>query len=149
MSDLDQAFGSSVSLIGKHPPLSHYPFSDHDDDIVIFPIALRKLVQLALNKHRGGDSALDVATFDSPQIVESMHPYWSALSIEHRNKLTERVRSILRRLVTNEPELGKHLETLELRGGFKVHGPLAQLQTAIEKLIKRYEVQPQLNGFTK
>ncbi len=149
VSDLNNAFNSPVSLAGKHPPVSYYPFSDQDNDIVIFPIVLRKIVQLALNKHRGGPSALDTAIFDSPQIVESTHPYWDALSNEHRNRLANRVKTILRRLMANETELRNHLETLESREGFKVLGPLVQLQRVVEKIIERDETQPQLNRFLR
>jgi hypothetical protein len=38
--------------------MSHYPFSEQDDDAVILPIVLRKLVQLAFGKNRGVEVCL-------------------------------------------------------------------------------------------
>src|SRR5437667_3732621 len=111
-----------------YPPLSHYPISEQDDKTVIIPIMLRKLVQLALERSRGGPSALDSSTFDDPMIVKSTHPYWEALSNEHRKRLSDKVQRIRKELLAIELELKNHIQDLESREGFKVRGPLSQLQ---------------------
>jgi len=145
--DLDSAFEPSIPLAGNHPPLSHYPFSDQDDEPVILPIVLRKLVQLAFNKNRGGPSALEEATFNSPQVIESTHPYWEALASEHRNRLADRIRGIMKRMITNEPALKEHIQTLEAREGYMIRGPLIQLQKIAEEIIAANETQARLNSF--
>jgi hypothetical protein len=145
--DLDRAFEPFISLTGLHPPLSHYPFSEEDDDVVILPIVLRKLVELAFNKNRGGPSALEEATFDLPEIVESTHPYWDALSEEHRGRLKRRVKRIMKRLITEEKELAERIQALENREGYIIRAPLNQLQKIAYDIIERWEKQPKLNAF--
>jgi len=145
--DLDRAFEPSISVAGNYPPLSHYPFSDQDNDAIILPIILRKLVQLAFNKNRGGQSALEESTFNSQQVVESTHPYWDALSSEHRNRLADRIRNIMKRLITDEPVLREYIETLEARDGYMIRGPLIQLQEIALKIIADRETQARLNSF--
>lgn len=147
ISDLNKAFGSPISLAGFHPPVSYYPFSELDDDVVLLPVVLRRIVELAYNQHRGGPSVLDDATFDIPHIVESIHPYWDALSVEHRNNLSNRVREMMRTVIGSEPDLREHIDVLQSRAGIKVRGSLVQLQRVAQEILERREKQPKLSKF--
>jgi hypothetical protein len=136
-----------IKVGGMLVPLSYYPFSDQDEDAVIIPRVLRMLVQVASQRARGGPSSLAEATFSSEDIVSQIHPYWKALSTEHRNSLGERVRRIISRLLASHGDLRTSLEELENKGGYKILSPLKELREKAELIIAETKTQPTIESF--
>jgi hypothetical protein len=138
-TDLEKAFQSPIKLDGMRRPVDYYPFSENDHDAVIIPRVLRMIIQVALSRARGGPSALAQTTFNSEEIVSKIHPYWEALSKEHRNVLTDRVRKLIQELIAGEDKLREELGDLEGKKGYKISGTLQSLADICEKIIEKYE----------
>jgi hypothetical protein len=145
ISDLDGRFQTPVSLIGMMPPLGYYPFSEKDDDAVIVPWLLRTLVQLALNKYRGGPEVLLGASFNLDSVLASSHHYWDCLSAEHKAALRNRVDGILMRMINQDPEWKELLERLQAGRGIRVRGTLTQLKSKAQATIDEYQRQPRID----
>jgi hypothetical protein len=146
-ANLDKALQEPISLKDMRPPLGYYPFSEQDKDPVIIPRILRMIVQIALRRSKGGPSTLLDATFDSEDILSGTHPYWEALSREHRNELVKRIKEIIRRVLASHEELRIQLEEIESKGGYKIRGPLIELQKNMEAIAEKSETQETLDAF--
>lgn len=142
---LNRTFGEAINLVGMYQPFNYYPFSIDDHDAVIIPRVLRMIIKIAFSMSRGGPSALAESTFDSEDILSKIHPYWKALSMEHRKLLIIRIRDMIRRVMDSEPQLKNALVELENSRGYKIRGPLNLLQTVSEGIIKKVETQETLS----
>lgn len=145
-NSLNKAFQNPISIKGMHPPLNYYPFSEQDHDAVIVPRILRMIIQIALNRKRGGPSVLVNTTFDMTEVLKQTHPYWKAFSAEHAKTLEKKVQMIIKRILDSRPELAKDLEELENRRGYRIYGLLSHLQNMAEDIIKEMETQQTLNN---
>jgi hypothetical protein len=135
-----------IGLDGMTPPLNYYPFSDQDKDAVIVPRVLRMIVQVALANARGGASSLD-QTIYTEDVVSQMHPYWNALSTEHRNALVERIKKIVKHLLDSQPTLRMSLEELEGKSGYKTLAPLKTLRKTAEEIAIKMETQETITKY--
>lgn len=135
-----------INLDYMIPPLNYYPFSDQDQDAVIVPRVLRMIVQVALTNARGGPSSLD-QTFYTEEVLSQIHPYWKALSTEHRNSLAVRIRKIVKHLLESQPELRASLEELETKKGYKILSPLKALRQKAEEIANQMETQETITKY--
>ena len=140
LKDLDDIFSTPIPIDRTKIPLNYYPFSDLDSDSVIIGRLLRQLVSMVIKRSRGGTNTLDANLFPVEDIVVSLHPYWDALSLEHRNRLTNRIRILLRRLTNAYPRLAEQLEE-DRTNSFRVRGPPSRFTSLCEEIITESTIQ--------
>lgn len=148
--ELERKFSEPISLTGKHPPVSYYPFSEEDEDDVFLDSILRMVVQTALKASRGrSPSALIETTFNSEDMVKYAHPYWDALSTDQRAVLSQRIKKIIDRLMARYLDLTVCLNNLESRRGYKILGQLSRITELVERIKEGERKQPPLNHYTQ
>ena len=147
-TNLDSALSNSIDISKMTPTLDYYPFSEFDTDSVIIPRLLRIMITLAMKRARGGQDVFNQAIFGTDDILEKIHPLWKALSQEHREKLRERIRQIIQRLIGSYGELSTHLQNVQ-RDGFRVRGPPESFTTLCEKIIEESSSQMTFDDLPK
>jgi hypothetical protein len=144
VKDLDDIFSTPIQIDRTKIILNYYPFSDQDSDSIIIERLLRHLVSMVIKRSRGGANMLDANLFVVEDILASLHPYWDALSLEHRNRLTKRIKSLLNRLTTTYPKLVEQLKE-DRTNSFRVRGPPSSFTSLCEEIITESTTQRTLD----
>jgi len=142
---LNLAFNAPISLMGKNPPLSYYPFFIEDSNAYVAPYVIRALVEIGLRKSRSGASLeVDVSY---TEVVESIFKsVWDTMSSSIKRELTQKVENVLDFILT-EPEMRNALKSVEKRRGIRVIRPLSKLQSVSEDFIKKCQSDSTLDRF--
>jgi hypothetical protein len=144
LRELDDVFSTPIKLDRMRIPLNYYPFSDLDTDPIIIERLLRQLVSMVIKRARGGAGVLDATEFPTEDLFVPLHPYWNALSQEHRNRLSRRIRSLLRRLLDTYPMLREQLEEART-GNIRIRGPPSRFTSLCEQIITESKIQRTLD----
>jgi hypothetical protein len=144
IKEVEDKFSTPIPIDRDKIPLSYYPFSDLDSDSIIMERVLRQLVSMVIKLSRGGTNVLDLAELVPDNMLSALHPYWLALSEEHRNKLRTKIQNIIRRLRDGNPTFAERL-TETRTGNFRVRGPPASFTALCDQIIQESRVQRTLN----
>ena len=148
-SELNAAFKNPISLSGKVPPLSYYPFCEEDKDPYIATFVIRGLLAIAIKKAKGGPTAFDESLITRDEILKSLfNPIIDALAKEHQGRLKERIKEIIRWVMAKE-EMKEAFGTIEQQAGYKISRPLEKLANEASKFIENLETQQSLMPFFK
>jgi hypothetical protein len=145
---LNEAFKEPISLSGKIPPLSYYPFSEEDTDSYIALYAVRALLSIAMKSNKGGPSVFEESVISCNEIVShQFHPVWKALSTEHKNRLSETIREVVSRFLARQ-DVKEALGLIEQKKGYKIQRNLEQFKKGAEAFIAELQTQIPLSDFT-
>jgi len=144
---LDTVFENPISLKGKIPPLSYYPFCEEDEKAYIIPFVMRGLVSIAVKKAKGGSSVLERELITRDDIIEKVfNPVFKTLSRTHQRQLKEKIKKVIHLLLSRE-ETKEALGIIESRAGYKISNALGKLMKETEKVAKQFETQQFLTDF--
>ena len=145
---LNEVFKDPLSLKGKLPPLSYYPFSDMDEDPYIAMHVIRALLSIAMKNIKLGSSEVSeerVVTFDDV-IAVRFNPIWKALSTEHRKALKAKITEVTKRALASE-EVKELLGIIQQKRGYKITRNLDQFKKGAEQFIEELQSQTTLNDY--
>lgn len=144
---LNDALSEPVSLKGKQPPLSYYPFCEEDENTYIAPFILRGLVSVAVKKAKGGPSASEENLVSRDDLVKSIfNPVFDALSRDHQTRLKEKIREVVRGIMAKD-DMKEALGIIEQQAGIKISRQLDRFTIEAEKFVKFLETQRPLVEF--
>jgi hypothetical protein len=146
-SQLNEGFREPISLAGKIPPLSYYPFCEEDKDPYIAAHVIRGLLAIAMKKAKGGPSVFDKEIITRDDILKLIfNPILDALSHEHQGRLKERIKEVIRWVMANE-KMRDAFGSIEQQAGYKISRPLEKLMTEANRFIANLETQRSLIPF--
>ncbi|MCL4429145.1 MAG: hypothetical protein M1167_00175, partial [Chloroflexi bacterium] len=145
---LNDEFKEPISLVGKIPPLSYYPFSVEDSNAYIAPFVIRGLVSIALRKARWNteDVTLELSVLQEEVVGSVFNSVFEVLSQDNKRQLREKIKVVIKWVLTNESMRG-YFDVIEKEGTIKITRPLAKLQEASEDFIKKLDVEKPLMDF--
>jgi hypothetical protein len=144
---LNTAFREPIDLDGKIPPISYYPFGEKDKDAYIATYIIRGLLAIALKKAKGGPTVFDQSLMTRDEILKLVfNPVIDALSTDHRGRLKEKIKEVIRWVMANE-EMKNAFGSIEQQAGYKINRPLEKLINAANKFIANLETQKSLIPF--
>jgi hypothetical protein len=144
---LNAAFQAPISLQGKIPTFSYYPFSEEDSSPYIAIHVIRGLVSVAIKQSRGGPSVYDQQIITQDELLNSIfHPIFDALSQEHRGRLKNKINEVIRWIMRRE-EMRDSLGLIEQQAGYRINRPLNKILEASKNIIKFLETQTLMTDF--
>jgi len=146
-NELNKIYQTPITLKGKIPPLSYYPFSEEDEKAYIIPFVMRGLVSIAVKKAKGGSSVFERELITRDEIMEKVfNPVFKTLSRTHQRQLKEKIKEVMHLLLSRE-ETKEALGIIEGRAGYKISNALGKLMKEAEKVAKQFETQQFLTDF--
>jgi hypothetical protein len=144
---LNEILDRPISLVSKTPPLLYYPFSEEDDDSYIALYVVQGLLSIAMKNMKGGPSVFAESIISCDEITaQQFHHVWKALSQEHRTKLKETIREVIKRIMARE-DLKETLGLIEQKKGYKIQRNLEQFKKGVENFIAELQSQVPLTDF--
>jgi hypothetical protein len=143
LEKLNEIFREPISLKGKLPPLSYYPFSEEDEQSYIAIHVIRTILSLALKnrqteKERSSEDIKD-QVIDFEDVVASKFNYvWKVLSDSHKKALKTKITEVTRIIFANE-EIRESLGIIQQRKGYKITQKLEQFHRQAIRFIEELE----------
>lgn len=140
LDKLNELFKEPISLKGKLPPYSYYPFSDDDDQAYIAIHVIRTIVSILQkdNKMSKENSLNEVndklVAFDD--IVATKFTYvWKVLSDTHRKALKAKIGEITRKIFSDK-DIVESLGVIQSREGVRVTRNFEQFERLANRFIE-------------
>lgn len=144
---LNEVFRNPISLKGKMPPLSYYPFSEEDSNSYIALHVIRTLLSIAMKNAKGGPDVFERSIISFDEIVaERFHRVWSALSQRHKERLKDKICEVLRRIMARE-DMKQSLGIIQQKRGYRITRNLEQFKKATENFLAELQSQRPLSEF--
>jgi hypothetical protein len=146
-SKLNEAFSEPMSLNGKTPPFSYYPFSDEDSIPYIAMHVIQALLSIIHKGTKQGKTFSEETLFTFDDIIAERFNYvWKVLSIEHKKALKLKISDVTKRFLAKE-EVKEILGILQQKEGYKITKNLDQFKKIAEKYVEELQTQTPLSGF--
>jgi hypothetical protein len=146
---LNQALKDPISLEGKKPPISYYPFSEDDPEAYIAIHVIRALLSIALKNIKGGPDVFDESVISADDIIaHNFNHVWNALSVQHRERLKEKIRNVIRQIMLKEG-MKEALSLVQQKQGIKIERDLDKFRKEAMNLIDELQSQSRITDFPK
>jgi len=144
---LNEVFKEPISLKGKIPPLSYYPFSEEDKDSYVAIHVIRALLSIAIKNIKGGPDVFEESIISCDEIVaHKFNLVWKALSQEHKQKLKGKIREVIKRIMAKE-DMKEAVGIIQQKQGYKIIRNLEQFKRGAEHFIAELQSQLPLSDF--
>lgn len=144
---LNDVFTEPISLKGKIPPFSYYPFCEEDKDSYIAYHVIRTLLSIAMKNIKGGPDVFEKSIISCDEIIaHRFNRVWKALSQGHKKRLKDKIREVIRRILAREG-MKEALGIIQQKRGYKISSDLERFKKEALDLIEELQSQRPLVDF--